>query len=72
MVEVQVLIDNFQDIDNYNKVIVVKRNGKEISLMNKLLQKGDIYKITKERYKYLSDKKIVEKYKPVKTEDKGE
>lgn len=61
MIEVEVLIDNFKDIENYNKKIKVKRRGKEIELENKLLQKGDIYFLTKERYKHLSELKIVAK-----------
>lgn len=69
MIEVEVLIDNFKDIKNFNKKIKVKRNGQEIELENKLLQKGDIYSITKERYEYLSLKKIVAK---AKKETKGE
>lgn len=63
MVEVEVLIDNFKDIENFNKVIKVIRNGKEIELQNKFLQKGDIYSITKERYNFLSKEGIVAKVK---------
>lgn len=63
MVEVEVLINDFKDTENYNKKIIVKRNGKEIELHSKLLQKGDIYSIRKEREKYLSSKGIVKRLK---------
>ncbi len=63
MIEVEVLIDNFKDNENYNKKIMIKRNGKEIEIQSKLLQKGDIYKISKERVDYLSQKGIVQIYK---------
>ena len=68
MIEVIVLIDNFRDKSNINKKISVIRNGKEIELYNKLLQKGDIYSISKERYNYLSKKNIVAKHKKEKEE----
>jgi len=63
MIEVVVLIDNFRDKSNINKKINVIRNGKEIELYNKLLQKGDIYSISKERFNHLSKKNIVAKHK---------
>ena len=55
MVEVEVLIDNFKDKENYSKKTTIIRNGKEIEIQFKLLQKGDNYKITKERYNLLSN-----------------
>ncbi len=61
MIEVEVLIDSFHDKENYNKKIIVNRNGKEIEVEGKLLFKGDKYKISKERYKELSELKIVSK-----------
>lgn len=61
MIEVEVLIDNFKDLENFNKPTKVKRNGQEIILESELLQKGDIYEITKERYSFLSEKKYVAK-----------
>lgn len=63
MIEAEVLIDNFKDKENFYKKISVKRNNKNIYLENELLQKGDIYPITKERFKYLSSKGIVAKAK---------
>ena len=65
MIEVEVLINNFKDKKNYNKKISIIRNGKKIEVENMLLQKGDIYTISKERYSILSEKGIV-----VKTKDK--
>ena len=71
MTEVEVLIDNFKDLEIYNKSTKVIRNGKEIEIQFKLLQKGDIYNITKERYALLSKKGIVAKVKKdTKTESK--
>lgn len=72
MVEVEVLINDFKDKENYNKKITVIRNGKEIEIQFQLLQKGDIYKISKERYVILSKKGIVSKLKKDTKEDKGE
>lgn len=69
MIEVEVLVDNFKDEENYNKLITITRNNKEIVLNHKLLQKGDIYKITRERYSVLSKKGIVAKAKKEKKED---
>ena len=63
MIETEVLIDNFKDIENYSKKTKIKRNGKELELQFKLLKKGDIYNITKERYALLSKKGIVAKVK---------
>lgn len=72
MIEVEVLINDFKDRENYNKKISIVRNGKEIEIQFQLLQKGDIYKITKERYAILSKKGIVSKLKKDTKEDKGE
>ena len=69
MVEVEVLKDNFKDLENFNKVITIKRNEKEITVIGKLLQKGDTYFITKERYKVLSKKGIVQKASKEKQEE---
>lgn len=63
MIKVEVLINNFKDSENFKKEIVVIRDGKEIKLKEKLLNKGDIYEITRERYNHLSKKGIVSKYK---------
>lgn len=62
MIEVEVLINNFRDKENKNKKFQIVRNGKEI-IINEgdLLQSGDRYKITKERYDELSKLKIVTK-----------
>lgn len=62
MIEVEVLINNFRDKENKNKKFQIVRNGKEI-IINEgdLLQYGDRYKITKERYDELSKLKIVAK-----------
>lgn len=60
MIEVEVMINNFRDKENKNKKISIIRNNKEIILdEGELLQKGDKYKITKERYETLSNLKIV-------------
>ena len=63
MVKVEVLKDSFKDKENFKKEIIVIRDGKEIKLKEKLLKKGDVYEITKERYDYLSKKGIVAKVK---------
>lgn len=68
MIKVEVLIDNFKDEENYSKEIPIVRNGSELKLKRKLLQKGDIYEISKERYEHLSKKGIVAKYKNSKKE----
>lgn len=62
MIEVEVLINNFRDKENKNKKFQIVRNGKEI-IINEgdLLQCGDRYKVTKERYDELSKLKIVTK-----------
>ncbi len=73
MIEVEVLIDDFKDKENYSKKTIITRNGEEIEIQFKLLQKGDIYKITKERYNLLSKKGIVAKVKKESKQDnKGE
>lgn len=62
MIEVEVLINNFKDKENKNKKIQIIRNEKEITLNEgELLQIGDRYKISKERYNELSKLKIVTK-----------
>lgn len=62
MIEVEVLINNFKDKQNKNKKITVIRSNQEIILNEgDLLQKGDKYKITKERYNELSKLGIVVK-----------
>lgn len=62
MIEVEVLINNFKDKENKNKKIQIIRNGKEIIINEgELLQSGDKYKISKERYSELSKLKIVTK-----------
>jgi len=61
MIDVEVLIDNFKDLKVYNQKITIIRNGKEKEIQFKLLQKGDIYKIDKSRYKALSEKRYVTK-----------
>lgn len=63
MIEVEVLIDDFKDLEIYNKKVKVRRNSQELELQFKLLQKGDIYSISKERYALLSKKGIVAKVK---------
>lgn len=68
MIEVEVLIDNFKDEENFNKVTKIKRNGVEIEIIGKLLQKGDIYSVTKVRYEVLSKKGIVAKVKKEKSD----
>ncbi len=58
MIEVEVLIENFKDKEN-------KHLG--------LLQPGDVYKVTKERYEELSKQGILKKHiEPKKEEPKGE
>ena len=59
LVNVEVVIDNFQDLENYNKEIVVERKGKKVKLFNKLLFKGDKYTVEKKRAEYLQSKGIV-------------
>lgn len=59
LVNVEVVIDNFQDLENYNKEIVVERKGKKVKLFNKLLFKGDKYPVEKKRAEYLCSKGIV-------------
>lgn len=62
MIEVEVLINNFKDKENKNKKIEIVRNKQGILLdEGELLQKGDRYKITKERYNELSKLGIVVK-----------
>lgn len=62
MIEVEVLINNFKDKENKNKKIEIVRNKQGILLNEgELLQKGDRYKITKERYNELSKLGIVVK-----------
>ena len=62
MTEVEVLINNFKDKQNKNKKITVIRSNQEIiHNEGELLQKGDRYKITKERYNELSKLGIVVK-----------
>ena len=62
MIEVEVLINNFKDKENKNKKIQIIRNGKEIIINEgELLQSGDKYKISRERYSELSKLKIVTK-----------
>lgn len=73
MKKVKVLVDFFKDTENFNKEIIVIRNGVEIRVKQKLLIKGDIYEISKERFEILSKKEIVEEVKPIKNiENKGE
>jgi len=69
MIEVEVLINNFKDKENYSKKITIVRDGKETELQYDLLQKGDKYKVSKDRYEELSKLEIVAK---VKKEPKGE
>ena len=69
MIEVEVLINNFKDKENYNKKISIIRNGKKIEGENMLLQKGDIYTISKERYSILFEKGIVAKTKDKKDKE---
>lgn len=68
MIEVEVLIDNFKDEENFNKVTKITRNGVEMEIIGKLLQKGDIYSVTKVRYEVLSKKGIVAKVKKEKSD----
>ena len=72
MIKVEVLIDNFKDLENFDKPINVIRSGKEITVQRRLLFKGDIYEITKERYNLLSKDGIVCKYKENSKTDIGE
>lgn len=70
MIEVEVQIPNFKDKENYGKKTTIIRNGEEIVVENELLQPGDKYKISKERYNVLSKKGIVVKVsKPSKKEE---
>lgn len=69
MIEVEVLINNFKDKENYNKKNFIIRNGKKIEVENMLLQKGDIYTISKKRYSILSEKGIVAKTKDKKDKE---
>lgn len=62
MIEVEVLINNFRDKENkYNKISIIRKNQEIILSEGELLQKGDKYKITKERYSILSKLGIVTK-----------
>lgn len=72
MIKVGVLIDNFKDKENYHNEIKIVRNGKEITIKEELLQTGDIYEISKERYNHLSKKGIVAKYKEKSKVEEGE
>ena len=69
MIEVEVLIPNFKDNENFNKEIEVTKNNKKIKVVNYLFQPGEKYFTTKERANYLIERKIV---KLVKKEDKKE
>ena len=71
MIEIEVLIDNFKDVENFNKPLKVIRDGKEITLMRSLLQKKDRYFMSKERFAELSSKHYVQKVQKLK-EDKEE
>lgn len=72
MIEVEVLIPNFKDKENFSKEITIIRNGKELKVINTLLQPGDRYKITKERADYLIEKNIVKIYKEPKKKESPE
>ncbi len=72
MIKVEVLIDNFKDLENFDKPIKIIRKGKETTIQRRLLFKGDIYEITKERYDRLSKDGIVCKYKENSKTDIGE
>lgn len=62
MIEVEVLINNFRDKENKsNKISIIRKNQEIILSEGELLQKGDKYKITKERYSILSKLGIVTK-----------
>lgn len=61
MVEVEVLIPNFKDIELYSKTIKIIRNEKEMEVTNELLQPGDRYFISKKRYEHLSSLGYVKK-----------
>ena len=61
MIEVEVLINNFKDKENYQNKTIILRNGAEVELQEELFQKGDRYKITKERFEKLSKLGIVAK-----------
>lgn len=62
MIEVEVLINNFRDKENKsNKISIIRKNQEIILSEGELLQKGDKYKITKERYNILSKLGIVTK-----------
>lgn len=63
MIEVEVLIPNFKDKEIYCKEYKIIRGGKEIKVINELLQPGDRYIISKERAEYLSGNNIVKVYK---------
>ena len=72
LVNIEVEIDNFQDLENYNKKITVERKGKKIELYNKLLFIGDKYQMNKKRAEYLQEKgivKIIEKKASKQTEN---
>ncbi len=70
MVEVRVLIDNFYDNEtkNYHEVL---RDDKKIALNGKLMFTGDIYEVSEERAKVLSNLKYVEIKEKEKKEKKA-
>lgn len=60
MIEVEVNINNFKDKENKKQKLQIIREGKVLVLNEgDLLQKGDKYKISKDRYKELSKLGIV-------------
>lgn len=72
MIEVEVLIPNFKDKENFSKEMIIFRNNKEIKVTNELLQPGDRYNISKERAEYLSKKNVIRLYKKPKKKETSE
>lgn len=55
---IEILVDVFQDEENFNKETEVIRDNKTIKLVNKYFLKGDRYSVSKKRAKYLEEKGI--------------
>lgn len=72
MIEVEVLIPNFKDKENYYEETTITRNGKELKVINELLQPGDRYKLSKERAEYLVANNIVKLHKELNKKESPE
>lgn len=59
-VTVEVIIDNLKDSKYYNQPLTITRRGEEIQIVQKLLQKGDVFETDYEHAKYLQDLKAVQ------------